>query len=100
MHGNRQLDVLFAATYSGCVVIERQSTQRRIVIEISAVTLLVRIMKELGDNGTVFVGHVDARVWNAVKKRVVPAHLVIEGAVASNDGRFPTGAGTISEPGL
>ena len=79
-------DVFVAARCLGCIVIEGQTPQRRIDIELSAVTLLVRIMEELGNNHTLFVSNVDARIWNTVKKASFLVTCSLRMPNCSNDG--------------
>lgn len=82
----RQFDGMVAATSLRCAVFERWSAECCVNVAFSAVTLSVGIVEELGDDGTVFVGDVNARIPNPGKKHIVLGHLFVEDAELSNDG--------------
>jgi hypothetical protein len=66
MNGDGNFNVFIAARYLRRVVVEVELTQRGVNIKLRALALFVRVVEELGDQHTLFVGDIYPGIRNTV----------------------------------
>ena len=83
--GSGNANLIVTAAHTRYVVREHEPTERCVDQYLWTVALLVGVVKELGDDNSLFVGDVDTRIGNALEECILAPDLVVQDAVATDD---------------